>query len=58
MKNSVQKSSKNKVENFQITEYRFYWIFDGNGSWIQKHDEMDYGRFIENNYESKSNLYL
>ena len=58
MKNSLQTSSNSKIENFQIKEYKFYWIFEGNGNYTQKHDEMDYREFIERNYESKSNLYL
>ena len=58
MKNSAQTSSNSKIENFQIKEYMFYWIFEGNDNYTQKHDEMDYRRFIERNYESKSNLYL
>jgi len=58
MKNSAQTSLNSKIENFQIKEYMFYWIFEGNGNYTQKHNEMDYRRFIERNYESKSNLYL
>jgi hypothetical protein len=54
------KNSKNcnpgSIEKFETKPFAFYWIFEGNGNYSQKHDEMDYRRYIERNYISKSNL--
>lgn len=55
MKNSAQISQNSKIENFQIKNYMFFWFFEGNGDYTQKHNEIDYRRFIERNYEAKSN---
>ena len=54
--NTITKKNKNdKIKDFQIKNFKFYWIFEGNGEYAQKHDEIDYRRFVERNYESKSN---
>lgn len=55
MKNTEKTNSKKNIKNFEMNNYKFYWIFEGNGNFTQKHDEIDYRRFIERNYESKSN---
>jgi hypothetical protein len=55
MKNLYDLNPKKKIENFQIKNYMFYWIFEGNGEYTQKHKENDYRIYIERNYESKSN---
>lgn len=55
MKNSAQIRKNSKIEDFRIQNYMFYWVFEGNGDYTQKHKEIDYRRFIERNYESKSN---
>ena len=55
MRTKSNNSTNGKIENFQIENFKFYWIFEGNGDYAQKHDEIDYRRFVERNYESKSN---
>ena len=55
MKNSEKNNSKVSIRNFKITDFQFYWVFEGNGEFKEMHDEIDYRRFIERNYESKSN---
>lgn len=56
MKNAENKNKKITAKNFRITEFKFYWEFEGNGNFTQKHKEIEYRRFIERNYESRSNL--
>ncbi|MBZ0203103.1 MAG: hypothetical protein IT281_02800 [Ignavibacteria bacterium] len=53
----MKNAEKNKVtiRNFKITDFQFYWVFEGNGEFKEMHNELDYRRFIERNYESKSN---
>ena len=55
MKNLTNQNTPKRIKNFEIIDYRFYWVFEGNGEFSQKHEESDYRRFIERNYESKSN---
>ncbi|MCI0449163.1 MAG: hypothetical protein L0Y79_05160 [Chlorobi bacterium] len=42
-------------EEFIMENIAFFWIFFGNGEFTQKHDENAYRRFVERNYQSKSN---
>ena len=55
MKNTENTNQRVTAKNFQIKEFKFYWVFEGNGNYTQKHDEIDYRMFIERNYESISN---
>ncbi len=52
MKNAENKNKKVTAKNFRITEFKFYWVFEGNGNITQKHKEIEYRRFIERNYET------
>jgi len=53
--NEIRKNNK-KPEKFEMKDFAFYWIFNGNGDIIQKHNESDYSCFVERNYQSKCNL--
>jgi hypothetical protein len=55
MKNLNQIRQSRKIEDFQIKNYMFYWVFDGKGDYKQMHREAEYRMFIERNYEAKSN---
>lgn len=55
MKNTENKNKRITAKNFRITNVMFSWEFKGNGDYTQEHKEIDYRRFIERNYQSKSN---
>ncbi len=55
MKNTENKNTRITAKNFKITKIQFSWEFKGNGDFSQEHKEIDYRRFIERNYISKSN---
>lgn len=53
--NKENKFFRTTAKNFKMTEVKFSWEFEGNGSYTQKHDEDEYCKFIEKNYKSISN---
>jgi hypothetical protein len=55
MKNTESKSKSKSTISLNFKEFRFYWIFEGNGEFKQEHDEKDYRRFVEYNYENRIN---
>jgi hypothetical protein len=36
MKNAENKNKKVTAKNFRITEFKFYWEFEGNGNYREK----------------------
>ena len=57
MKN-LKNVNPGSLEAKETKTFAFYWIFEGNGEYSQKHNENDYCRYIESNYISKSNIGL
>jgi len=57
MKN-LKNVNPGSIENKENKTFAFYWVFEGNGEYSQKHNENDYCRYIESNYISKSNIGL
>lgn len=55
MKN-LKNVNPGSIETTETKSFAFYWIFEGNGEYSQKHNENDYCRYIESNYICKSNI--